>query len=81
MRRGARSMGRAGATGGALLSVAGARSGAVERVRRRGEESKEGAERRARENAPAVYGAGARGGAAEAGYVLPGRALAEPELT
>jgi hypothetical protein len=47
-------MGCAGATRRALLSVAGARSSAVERVRRGGEETIQGVQRRARETAPAA---------------------------
>jgi hypothetical protein len=47
-------MGRTDVMRSALLSVAGARSSAVERVRCGGEETIQGVERRARENAPAA---------------------------
>jgi hypothetical protein len=47
-------MGRTGRARRALLSVAGARSSAVERVRGEGEETIQGVERSARQNAPAA---------------------------
>jgi hypothetical protein len=47
-------MGRADAARRALLSVTGARSSAVERVRGGGEETMQGVERSVRQNAPAA---------------------------
>ena len=72
-------MGRTGATRRALLSITGARSSAVERVRSGGHETIEGMERRAREDTPAAQATGVRCNVAVAGYTLTGRALAQPE--
>ena len=72
-------MGRAGMMRRALLSAAGARSSAVERVRSRGEETIQRREGCACKDAPAAYATGVRYDMAVAGYTLTGRALAEPE--